>query len=1586
MRNTRRAISTFLAACILAFSAVPGTVLHAAAEESYMLTLHENDQMVYNKAVQENNGKADKQEGASYVYSDILANEDGITVNARITIVNVDKYASLYVFDDDTRTPGRFSPTVNTTKDGGYGVTFKIDFFCEDEDGEEIPVFLNGFKVTAVDIDGGESVALTGFLNYITDEQKCALTITPRTDGFTQFYGEGNLADCNFDDTRSFIAEYAVPVSSLQMELKNYKSTGDRPTSSQRMYSINFGVAGGVFTNPKPTKNPTSPTITLTPDKDTYTHKENTLTQVNITGTTDKVEAGKIVNITISDGTETVKTTAVVQADGTYETVADVTKLYGEAEITATVVNGAGNPASLDQPVKIKVLSESKILFDANGGEGAPSGITGQADDVIPVNDNAYKFPTTKPTLEGYTFSEWNTKADGTGSKVTAYPSHFPPRTTTYYAQYTADPAYIKFDANGGTGAPTGLTGTTDAAISATFPGSSSNPTRTGYDFKGWYSDAAGEGTKITAYPTKFPAGTTTYYAKWEAQEAEIEFNANGGTGAPAGISGNHDDAITDTFPKDEPTRTGYTFKGWYPNAAGTGTEVTDYPDKFTTGTTTYYAKWEADDAEIVFDANGGKDAPAGTAGKTDDDVTDAFPSATPTRDGYDFDGWYLTAAGTGTKQTDYPDTFPAGTTTYYAKWKAKEAKIVFNANGGTGAPDGITGKTDAEIKATFPTAEPTRTGYTFKGWYPNQGGTGTKVSGYPSKYPAGTTTYYAKWEADEAKIVFNANGGKNPPSGITGKTDDTISQDFPDTEPTREGYEFAGWTKNQNGTGGDVTAYPDKLPVGTTTYYAQWTAKSANIEFDANGGDDDSVPTGITGTTDATITSRTLPTDEPTRDGYTFDGWYFDSDCTDDNKVTQYPAKFPAGTTTYYAKWDPDEAEIVFNANDGDASSVPDGITGVTDGKITETFPTDDPTREGYTFEGWYLTAAGTGEKVTEYPDNFPVGTTTYYAKWTADEAKIEFNANKGKNPPDGIEGVTDEEITDRTLPTGEPTRVGYTFKGWYSDQACSDGNEISQYPLTFPAGTTTYYAKWAADGSVIEFDANGGDDESVPDGIAGDTDEVIADRTLPAGEPTREGYTFAGWYSDADCTEGNEVNSYPEKFAAGVETYYAKWIADPAEFVFDANGGDVTSVPGAITGVTDEVIIDKSLPTREPNREGYTFDGWFSDVACMGGYEVSALPDKFPAGTTTYFAKWTADPAIIRFNANGGDPASAPKAIIGVTDEAITDTSLPAQEPTREGYTFEGWFSDVACMGGYEVNQYPDKFPVGTTTYYAKWTADPAKITFDANGGDTAAVPGAITGVTDGVIIDRFPAEEPTRPGYTFEGWFADAAGTGDKVTSYPDQFPVGTTTYYAKWKAEPAKITFDANGGDKDTIPADLIGATNQPINEQFPAEEPQREGYTFKEWNTQPDGKGTTVTEFPDSFSQGDTDLYAIWLPNTAEIRFDGNGGANLIVPLTGVTDEIITAHFPTFEPVLTGYVFKGWNTRPDGTGTFITSYPDRFSAGVVTYYAVWEVQPEKPTPDTGDHSDAMLWLSLMAAAGLGMAGSFILNKKKKKEEQ
>jgi len=230
------------------------------------------------------------------------------------------------------------------------------------------------------------------------------------------------------------------------------------------------------------------------------------------------------------------------------------------------------------------------LTYDAQGGSGKPGDQTGNAASNVTVSS-------TVPTRDGYTFTGWDTLADGSGTDYSGGDTYTLPNsgTDTLYAQWQINTVTLTYDAQGGSGKPGDQTG--NAASNVTV--SSTVPTRDGYTFTGWDTAANGSGTDYAGGATyTLPnSGTDTLYAQWTpvvvtATTVTLTYDPQGGSGEPGDQTGNA--ASTVTVPTTVPTRRVYRFTGWNTAADGSGMDCVggDTVTLPNSGTITLYAQW----------------------------------------------------------------------------------------------------------------------------------------------------------------------------------------------------------------------------------------------------------------------------------------------------------------------------------------------------------------------------------------------------------------------------------------------------------------------------------------------------------------------------------------------------------------------------------------------------------------------------------------------------------------------------------------------------------------------------------------------------------------------------------------------------------------------------------------------------------------------------------------------------------------------------------------------------------------------------------------------------------------------------------
>ncbi len=426
------------------------------------------------------------------------------------------------------------------------------------------------------------------------------------------------------------------------------------------------------------------------------------------------------------------------------------------------------------------------------------------------------------------------------------------------------------------------------------------------------------------------------------------------------------------------------------------------------------------------------------------------------------------------------------------------------------------------------------------------------------------------------------------------------------------------------------------------------------------------------------------------------------------------------------------------------------------------------------YNFEDWYTDAAYEA-KPDLFLNNYPLtANSELFAKYTGKQYTVTFYSD-----PDTI--YTSESVTypanaiDITPPA--PTRTGYTFIGWFTDKAC-----LYHYDMTNPVTQdTALYAKWEINSYQVTFDSMGG---SLVDSKYVDYDTTL---TAPK-QPTKIGYTFAGWFTDQECSNFYDF-SIP---VTGSFTLYAKWDIASYNVNFDSMGGSSLD--------SQQVTYNGTAATPSaPTKAGYTFDGWFTDKDYTKSYDF-ATP---VTGDITLYAKWTINSYNVTFDSMGGS---------SVDSQQVTynGTAATPSAPTKAGYTFDGWFTDKDCTVAYDFNA----LVTDNITLYAKWNKIPDQQKPNETPADNPS-----TGQTDtnqpsnGQTDTKQPSTEPADANQSADGTVKTSITLN--VSSLPLQKGKSTTAVKAtlydgdsisKWESSNTKV---AKVSQKGKITAKKVG---------------------------------------------------------------------------------------------------------------------------------------------------------------------------------
>ena len=433
-------------------------------------------------------------------------------------------------------------------------------------------------------------------------------------------------------------------------------------------------------------------------------------------------------------------------------------------------------------------------------------------------------------------------------------------------------------------------------------------------------------------------------------------------------------------------------------------------------------------------------------------------------------------------------------------------------------------------------------------------------------------------------EVKFDANGGKTPSASKTVYFTESYGE-LP--TPSLEYHTFLGWytgkdsgTRIENGTQVSNT--------DSHTLYARWERIYVKVSFDANGG------SGAAGDMNMALGEKyTLP--DVARQYYTFDGWY-----TAANGGERIDAKTVLTNTerhTLYAHWTVRTVDVKYDADGGNVSGSAQATY-----KLGDYYGNKTATRNGYSFVGWYTEKNGKGSKILDTTTVTNEKAHTLYAYWSNAVCVVSFNANGGSVGLSSLNAVYDNAYG--TLPT--PERTGYTFAGWFT--SANGGSKISESSVVNSTGKITLYAHWDNAKYKVYFNSNGGSCDT----SSSEIEYAKTYGTLPT--PTKTGYAFAGWFTKE--SGGDEIKSDSVVNTTGNITLYAHWSNAEYTVKFEANGGscDMASKP------VEYAKPYGALPT--PKRTGYTFVGWYTQVA--DGSRINSDSVYSTAGNTTLYARW--------------------------------------------------------------------------------------------------------------------------------------------------------------------------------------------------------------------------------------------------------------------------------------------------------------------------------------------------------------------------
>lgn len=1057
------------------------------------------------------------------------------------------------------------------------------------------------------------------------------------------------------------------------------------------------------------------------------------------------------------------------------------------------------------------------VTYDGNGAEaGLTSDPTAYNSSSNTVTVKANGAGGAAYTKSGHTFIGWNTKSDGSGVSKSAGGTFTITKDTVLYAQWSNGSGYsITYDCDGATsGCPN------DVAAATNLPNPlPSAQTKTGYTFDGWYTnsgktDAAVAGATLT--------GNTTLYAKWlpkAVYDPDMSTSDDLTTMLAAKFGGNNRWTLT----------TGENLVG-KPSDVGKPAS-----DNLAEGNLAYKASSSANatydlGAETTIYQLTLKLLLGDTEGSVyigyDDDSWEEVAHEDAEWDGEEsawiektFDFNYPT----GVRGVRYihvygNNTYQMGMSQFKVEYAPTKTEIVLDDQSATTAgTESVTATYGASTNLTSDITAPTKTGYTFGGYYTEENGEGTQLIDENGAWLASKTDYtdgsknwqfanpdltlYAKWTVNTYDVDLTLTGSKaTKESGTTGTNAATYGTNHTLTFAAVSGYTLPS----------DVTVYIGEDQASKGTEYS-WSVSAGvgTLTIDGNYILDDITITvtataavttySVTYAADVTLTDGDEPEDDTEYNGgesvtvkgntgsmvytgYTFRGWKY-------NGTFYLPGQsftMPAANVTLTAVWEPNSlgTKTLFSTDFSDDDW--DGIT-----NICNSGNSDDETHNGITFHSYYKNA-------TPFVVNNSAGTLTWCNNNMKDEFWIAI-------PITGVNG----SITISVDNSSSETRFNYAIKqetsisgspGTGTSSTAGDPSVVtipdldkSNYVVYLGrqgSGKTTLTSisitTPGADGHFdVAFDnqTGFGGTSSLPSTIYGVENGL---KILQPSTPTATGYTFGGWYTDDGCASSWTWGS---STVTSDMTLYAKWTANETTVTINANTGNHGSTaPSAFTATYGQALPEFTAATGV---SGWRLTGYY-DAATSGTKVIDAdgtfssnsgIWNRTDGDALTLYAQYEEALYTITYNANGGSCATS----TATQTSAGEELTLP--KPTWSGYSFDGWYN-----AGSEIGGAGDKYePTDDINLYAKWTDN---------------IDGKVFSFIDHNYGDKFKAFDES-------GWVS--SNQNKKGTTYTNattgvQFIIDDGTWENKTNAIAALAKFNGSGSNVSSmsivIPAGYI----------------------------------------------------------------------------------------------------------------------------------------------------------------------------------
>ncbi len=706
----------------------------------------------------------------------------------------------------------------------------------------------------------------------------------------------------------------------------------------------------------------------------------------------------------------------------------------------------------------------------------------------------------------------------------------------------------------------------------------------------------------------------------------------------------------------------------------------------------------------------------------------------------------------------------------------------------------------------------------------------------------------------------------------------------------TVEGHRFGGWYKDAGRTKDNLWTFSgdkaDKV-TANTTLYGSWEVVAYDLSFDTDDG------TAVEGqkVDFGTALAGLLPKTDPTKEDYTFGGWYTDAELK--NALLE-DATMPAKAVTLYAKWDPIVVDVVFYEGETELKTIQ-----VNSGK---TIPADEipgTAKTGYTFKGWKVGngAYPTSEKLAEYVVKF------------TDSQGVKVEGTWELTDFDVIFLYVDEEgktqSVEKTAHYGDKLTApdvkvkGHILEGWYKDLLLAEKWNFDTD--TMPAEALSLIANFVEDPVTVKLSYQLDDAEPVSDNPI----TVLRDYTIPADALDAaerffgDGFLqmdFKGWFLDGVALSKEDLLNTPIHDNSEV---LGKWERKSYTVTLDTDGG---KLPDGASPIKAKYGDDIELPA--PTKEHYDFCGWLDEEEEPVKYTEDG---KYTVlGDATLTADWEPQVYTIRYYVDGK------------LDNELTDlveygdaVELP-EDLSKEGYTLNGWYTDKNY-----TNKFDEETRVASNLdLYGKWEANEYTITLKLDGG---TLPEGVTSPIEAKYGTSVELPTPTKDHYVFKGWLS-----GNIQLPLGEEFPVtGNATLKAVWEIKKFTVTYIINDKKVATQTVAYGETTEAPEDIQAP------EGmFAPAVWFKDRELKDRWY--FADTKVEKDTYLYGQFYSNVVTVTFKSDlGDAGVVIKEvklekgTQITEDM----FPDLEDHVIleglnpGFDFDHWYLYPNEETVF-----------------------------------------------------------------